>query len=332
MLAKRRTTLVLAGTFIILMSAFWFFPAFAFIFFISLLLHLLLDPAVDFAAKKLPRGLAALLVLLAALLIVVGLGIIVSVSFIPTFTSFIKDLPSLTLNIQQHWAIQEYPLIAYSLDMIRGEIANTGSTALKSSLTLVLSFFNKLIDFVIILFVTFYLIKDGKQIKSFIANLFPKDDNHRIMLLMDKMLKSLQIYIRSQLLMCCITAVIVYLYFTILDLKYASVFAVLSGVCEFVPVLGPTIASVFGITLTATDNPMFVIQTALFYLILTQINHNVVYPGIVGKSLNLHPMAIILGVILGGELLDTAGMFLAVPAIVIIKHLIEDIHEHEKKL
>ena len=69
------------------------------------------------------------------------------------------------------------------------------------------------------------------------------------------------------------------------------------------------------------------IQTAGFYLILTQINHNFVYPTLIGKSLNLHPIAIILGIIFGGELLNAAGMFLAVPVIVICKIVIEDIYK-----
>ena len=71
------------------------------------------------------------------------------------------------------------------------------------------------------------------------------------------------------------------------------------------------------------------IQTAIFYFILTQVNHNVIYPSIIGKSLNLHPLAIILGVIFGGEILGAAGMFLAVPFIVIFKHVILDIHAHK---
>ena len=74
------------------------------------------------------------------------------------------------------------------------------------------------------------------------------------------------------------------------------------------------------------------VQTAIFYLLLTQINHNLVYPAIVGKSLSLHPIAIILGIILGGELLDAAGMFLAVPCIVVFKHVIEDIHRSSVKI
>ena len=101
-----------------------------------------------------------------------------------------------------------------------------------------------------------------------------------------------------------------------------------SGISEFVPVLGPTVASIFGILLTATVDPWIAIQTAGFYLILTQVNHNAVYPTLIGKSLNLHPVAIILGIILGGEVLGAAGMFLAVPFIVICKLVIEDIYPH----
>ena len=117
-----------------------------------------------------------------------------------------------------------------------------------------------------------------------------------------------------------------------MDNKYASVFAVISGICEFVPVLGPTVASLFGVMLTATDTPYLIIQTACFYLIMTQINHNLIYPNVVGKALDIHPITTILGVVLGGEILGTAGMFLAVPCIVVVKHIILDIYRSEQEL
>ena len=110
------------------------------------------------------------------------------------------------------------------------------------------------------------------------------------------------------------------------------VFAVISGICEFVPVLGPTVASLFGVMLTATDTPYLIIQTACFYLIMTQINHNLIYPNVVGKALDIHPITTILGVVLGGEILGTAGMFLAVPCIVVVKHIILDIYRSEQEL
>ena len=132
--------------------------------------------------------------------------------------------------------------------------------------------------------------------------------------------------------MCIITGLVVFIYFTVMHLPYASVFALLSGISEFIPVLGPTAASALGTVTTAATAWGITLQTALFYLALTQINHNVVYPALVGKSLHLHPVAIILGVVFGGEILGAAGMFLAVPFIVIVKIVITDIYRDRQEM
>ncbi|WP_028128825.1 AI-2E family transporter [Selenomonas sp. AE3005] len=326
-LKKYRTSILLGLTFTILLSTFWSMPQLAFIIFISLLLQLLLLPLVDRLAAKIPRALAAGLVLLLFISLTLLLLALVSKSFIPTFSRFVTDFPQITEQIQNIPLLQDSDFLQGEIDNIWAEMKTASMAALKSSLTLLISLFSKVIDLVIIIFVTFYLLKDGEEIKRYLAGLFPKRDNRRVLNLFNLILSSLRIYVCSQLVICCITAVVVFLYFTIRDLPYASVFAVVSGICEFIPVLGPTVASAFGTLLTATVNPLMALQTAGFYLILTQINHNFVYPTLIGKSLHLHPIAIILGIILGGELLDAAGMFLAVPFIVICKLVIEDIYQ-----
>ena len=324
---KYRTSILLGLTFTVLLSTFWFMPQLAFIIFISLLLQLLLLPVVDKLAAKMPRFLAAGLVLLLFISLTLLLLALVSKSFIPTFSRFVTDFPQITEQIQNIPFLQDSDFLQGEIDNIWAEMKTASMAALKSSLTLLISLFSKVIDLVIIIFVTFYLLKDGEEIKHYLAGLFPKRDNRRVLNLFDVILSALRVYVCSQLVICCITAVIVFLYFTIRDLPYASVFAVVSGISEFIPVLGPTVASAFGTLLTATVNPFMALQTAGFYLLLTQINHNFVYPTLIGKSLHLHPVAIILGIILGGELLDAAGMFLAVPFIVICKLVIEDIYQ-----
>ena len=324
---KYRTSILLGLTFTVLLSTFWFMPQLAFIIFISLLLQLLLLPVVDKLSAKMPRFLAAGLVLLLFISLTLLLLALVSKSFIPTFSRFVTDFPQITEQIQNIPFLQDSDFLQGEIDNIWAEMKTASMAALKSSLTLLISLFSKVIDLVIIIFVTFYLLKDGEEIKHYLAGLFPKRDNRRVLNLFDVILSALRVYVCSQLVICCITAVIVFLYFTIRDLPYASVFAVVSGISEFIPVLGPTVASAFGTLLTATVNPLMALQTAGFYLLLTQINHNFVYPTLIGKSLHLHPVAIILGIILGGELLDAAGMFLAVPFIVICKLVIEDIYQ-----
>ena len=321
-----RTSILLGITFTLLLSTFWFLPQLAFIIFISLLLQLLLTPLVDRMARKMPRAVACGLALLALLFVLFGILTIVTSTFIPTFSRFITDFPELSAKLEHLPLIENSPVLEDGLDNLWVELKNVSVDALKGSLDIILSLFGKVIDFVIILFVTFYLLKDGEQIKAYLASRFPRRDYTRVLNLFDGILHALRICIVSQLIIGCITATVVFLYYTLRGLPYASVFAVVSGLCEFIPVLGPTVASAFGTILTATVSPMVALQTVLFYLVLTQVNHNIVSPTLIGKTLNLHPIAIILGIILGGEVLGAPGMFLAVPFIVICKLVIEDIY------
>ena len=323
-----RTSILLGITFTLLLSTFWYLPQLAFIIFLSLLLQLLLRPFVEHLTRKMPRAIAASLVLIAFLALSLLLLALVSSSLIPTFTRFVTDFPQITDKLRHISLLQDSAFWGSELDNLWGELKTASIDALKSSLTILLSLFSKIIDIVLILFVTFYLLKDGEAIKEYLATRFPQDDTIRVLRLFNKILESLRTYICSQLVICCITAVIVFLYFSLRGLPYASVFATVSGICEFLPVLGPTVASVFGTLLTATEDPVVALQTAGFYLVLTQINHNFIYPTLIGKSLNLHPIAIILSIILGGEVLGAAGMFLAVPFLVICKLVIEDIYEN----
>ncbi len=323
-----RTSIWIGITCIFMISTFWFMPSLAFIIFLSLLLQILLKPPVDFLEQKMPRALASGIVLSFFLALTLGLLGIVSNSFLPNFTAFIKDFPNLTEKIYHLPIVKDSPFLSGELDSLWQELVNASVVALKSSLGFLLSVFNKLLDFVVIMFVTFYLLKDGETIKSYLASRFPHNSYERVLNLFDRILDSLRIYICSQLVICFITGIIVFSYYTIRGLPYASVFAVVSSISEFIPVLGPTVASAFGVILTTTHSPLIAMQTAGFYLILTQINHNVIYPTLIGKSLNLHPVVIILGIILGGELLNAAGMFLAVPIMTVCKLVIEDIYRN----
>ena len=325
---KHRTSILLAVSFILLLSTFWFFPSVGFIIFLSILLQLLLQSLVDRLTRKIPRAAAAGIIVSSFVLLIISLLAVLSNSFIPTFTEFITRLPEFSAELQQSPFMQNYAFLSSEADALLKELTSTSVETLRSSLGLLLSLFNKFIDLVIILFVTFYMLKDGYKIEAYLAGLFPHEDRARVIALFDRLLHTLRGYIYSQLVICCLTGVIVFLYFTLRGLPYASIFAVVSAISEFVPVLGPTVASAFGTLLTATQNSWVALQTLAFYLILTQINHNIVYPTLIGRTMDLHPVAIILSVILGGELLGMAGMFLAVPCVTICKIVIEDIYHH----
>mgnify|MGYP000849363422 FL=1 len=332
-LANYRTSIILAVTFTLLLSTFWFYQDFAFIIFLSLLLQLLLKPAVDFMeARRMPRSVASAIAIIAFILVLAALASIISRSVLPSFQRFVAELPTIGQSLQQLPFLSDTDFIQDEFVNILDRLRSVGAELLRASLSFLLVAFGKVIDFVIIIFVSFYLLKDGLTIKLWLADLFPHTARRRVLRLFDTLLIALRAYICSQIVMCVITGVVVFAYFKLMGLPYASVFALLSGISEFIPVLGPTIASTLGTLMTASAARELTVQTALFYVALTQVNHNVVYPALVGKSLHLHPVAVILGVVFGGELLGAAGMFLAVPFIVIIKIVITDIYRDRREM
>ena len=332
-LANYRTSIILAVTFTLLLSTFWFYQDFAFIIFLSLLLQLLLKPAVDFIeARRMPRSIASAIAIIAFILVLAALASIISRSVLPSFQRFVAELPTIGQSLQQLPFLSDTDFVQDEFVNILDRLRSVGAELLRASLSFLLIAFGKVIDFVIIIFVSFYLLKDGLTIKLWLADLFPHTARQRVLCLFDTLLIALRAYICSQLVMCAITGVVVLVYFKLMNLPYASVFALLSGISEFIPVLGPTVASTLGTIMTVSIARELTVQTALFYVVLTQVNHNVIYPALVGKSLHLHPVAVILGVVLGGELLGAAGMFLAVPFIVIIKIVITDIYRDRREM
>lgn len=332
-LANYRTSIILAVTFTLLLSTFWFYQDFAFIIFLSLLLQLLLKPAVDFMeARRMPRSIASAIAIIAFILVLAALASIISRSVLPSFQRFVAELPTIGQSLQQLPVLSDTDFIQDEFVNILDRLRSVGTEVVRASLSFLLVAFGKVMDFVIIIFVSFYLLKDGVRIKHWLADLFPHTARERVLRLFDTLLAALRAYICSQIVMCAITGVVVFAYFKLMGLPYASVFALLSGISEFVPVLGPTVASTLGTLMTAAAVRELTVQTALFYVALTQVNHNIVYPALVGKSLHLHPVAVILGVVFGGEILGAAGMFLAVPFIVIVKIVVTDIYRDREEM
>ena len=332
-LANYRTSIILAVTFTLLLSMFWFYQDFAFIIFLSLLLQLLLKPAVDFMeARRMPRSIASAIAIIAFILVLAALASIISRSVLPSFQRFVAELPTIGQSLQQLPVLSDTDFIQDEFVNILDRLRSVGTEVVRVSISFLLVAFGKVMDFVIIIFVSFYLLKDGLTIKLWLADLFPHTARRRVLRLFDTLLAALRAYICSQLVLCAITGTVVFAYFKLMGLPYASVFALLSGISEFVPVLGPTVASTLGTLMTAAAVRELTVQTALFYVALTQINHNIVYPALVGKSLHLHPVAVILGVVFGGEILGAAGMFLAVPFIVIVKIVVTDIYRDREEM
>ena len=177
---QHKTSIILAITFIVILSTFWLLPQLGFIVFIAILIDLLLRPLVRRLQtfRCMPRGLAAAISLIFFILLISSLLALLSTTLATSLQKFALDLPRLTEALRG--ALSSVSFLSTQLDELWQELATISITALRSSIDTLVSIFTKIFDTVIILFTSFYLLKDGKQIQLWISGLFPDKDRRRV--------------------------------------------------------------------------------------------------------------------------------------------------------
>lgn len=130
---------------------------------------------------------------------------------------------------------------------------------------------------------------------------------------------TLAAYIRAQLTACFLIGVVSSLGFYLIGLPSPLVLGIMSGMLEFVPLVGPLTVAILAVLLALLHSGFGMALVVLLFLgVMRIVQDYVVYPRIIGEGIHLHPLAVILAILAGAEIAGVAGIFLAIPVIAII--------------
>src|SRR5712692_4052119 len=130
---------------------------------------------------------------------------------------------------------------------------------------------------------------------------------------------TLAAYIRAQLTACLLIGVISSLGFALIGLPSPLVLGIMSGMLEFVPLVGPLTVAILAVLLALLHSGFGMALVVLVFLgVMRIVQDYVIYPRIIGVGIHLHPLAVILAILAGAELAGVAGIFLAIPVTAII--------------
>ena len=110
----------------------------------------------------------------------------------------------------------------------------------------------------------------------------------------------------------------------IFRMPYIPLVSVLVAVTAFIPVVGAFVGCIFGAFFILVDNPILAFWFVVMFLVLQQIEGNLIYPKVVGDSIGLPGMWVLLAVTVGGELFGIAGMFLMIPLVSVVYTLLRE--------
>ncbi len=304
---------------------------------IALLLAFILNPIVDFLTDHLhlPRGLTTTLVFL--VLILAGLGVMVApVTAVPSIQRAVRSV-QIDVNriIADIGAFFEQPveILGYPLDLsdVYEELSAmltrfVGSVA-QGTLDIAFGIASGAFWLIFILMAAFYMVKDADRIIEQLDDLAPPGYRDDIVRLRQQITEAWNAFLRGQLLLGLALAVITTVACLAVGLPYAGVLGLLAGVMEFVPSIGPFIAAIPAVLLALfqgssfllLSNFWFAVLVAGLYIVIQQIEGNLLLPRILGRSLNLHPLLVLVGIIVGGSLAGILGMLLAAPVLATLR-------------
>lgn len=171
-------------------------------------------------------------------------------------------------------------------------------------------------------FILFYMLKDGHRFVPLLQKYLPANNKLEIIGLLEKMSKTISAYISGQVIECLFVAICTTLGYALLGIEYAFLFGIIAGVANMIPYLGPYIGLAPAVFVTIFDSPVKALLACVVVLVVQQIDGNLVYPIVIGRSLDIHPLTIILVLLVAGNIAGLLGMILGVPFYAVCKTVV----------
>ncbi len=286
------------------------------------LLAAIINPIVNFfEKKKIPRLLGAAFVYLGvlAILILIALAIIPAVAeqgqlFVDQIPNLLKTIfnkvePGLQANSGKEFS----DLLT---NWFERSSFNTGSF-----LSVVGGVAGQVVSFFMVFILAFYMSVRKKCLTSFVESITPQKYKEFLKNFMESVQSEIGAWARGLLLLCLFVGSLAYLGLLVLGVKFSLTLAMIAGLTEVIPYLGPWIGAIPAILIAFTQSPTLGLLTMLLYLIIQQVENAFVSPYVMHRAVGLDPLVIVLALIIGGKIAGPIGMILAVPAATIISIL-----------
>lgn len=304
-------------------------------FILALVLAYLMLPLVDFIARYLPRVVAILLVY------VVFIGAVWALFswLFPLIGSQVKelanDIPTYEKQFGQ-WSSQAtewYNNLPISPDVrqsiensIKNSLGAIGSAvqgALVGAITAVSRAMGFIVGLFIIPFWLFYVLKDRDRGMNALNNMLPRawrNDVWRILRITNGVLSQ---YIRGQIILALAVGLASTIGMLIVGAPFPMVLGLISGITEIVPVIGPILGAIPGLILAAfhPEGWVMVLKVLVVYVIVQQLENNLLVPKIQGDSVKLYPALIMVALVVGSQVGGLLGLVVAVPVAAILRDI-----------
>lgn len=260
-------------------------------------------------------------------------------SLIPKLHSFFLNLEKeITLFLDQNPELMRWVLENTDFEnvnwagLVQNAISMAGdsvSTILSSAFSAIGSVTSGLINFVIALVFALYCLFQketlARQGRKLLYAFLPESLSDNIVRVMRLSNSTFSNFLSGQCVEVCILGCLFAVSMAILRMPYIPLVSVLVAVTAFIPVVGAWTGCALGAFFILVNDPMQAIWFVIMFLVLQQIENNLIYPRVVGTSIGLSGMWVLVAVAIGGEVMGVAGMFIMIPVASVLYTLLSEV-------
>lgn len=283
--------------------------------FVALILMSALSPIVDrFEKMKIPKsiGIFIIYVLLWGVFGTLVAAIVPAV--IEQTSHLIQILPSAFGRVDY--------LSTHQQELSQQLISYLG-TLPSDILRFIVNIFGNVITVLTTVVISFYLLLEHKKLDSNIARILDPQKSEGILKTIEAIELRLGGWVRGELILMFSIGLFTYLGLTILGIDIALPLAILAGLMEIIPNIGPVISAVPAVLIALTIHPLLAVSTAALYFIIQFLENNLLVPKVMQKAAGVHPLISILSLLVGFRLFGPIGTVLSIPFVIIIQVFVE---------
>lgn len=274
-----------------------------------------------------------------AIVFVLLFGLLVwgAVSLLPRLvsqvTQLIYNLPSIATEMQKaatklinnSSVLKRIDISSYT-KQFNGEISKYSQnflSSLSSSVVTVISTITSVtIMAITIPVVLFYMLKDSEKFIPAISRFLPKKQRPEVIGLLQKMGDTISSYISGQVIECLFVGTFTAIGYMLISQPYGLLLGVIAGLTNIIPYVGPYIGIAPSLIVAFTKSPMQVVYVIIVVVIVQQVDGNLIYPNIIGRTLKIHPLTIIILLLAAGNIAGILGMILAIPFYAVVRTVV----------
>lgn len=298
---------------------------------LAMLLAYILNPLVGLLRKaKLSRTGATIIVYLLLIFALVAIPSILVPPLVQQLISINVDFDAILDSLRQ--IIVRYrtvEFLGFPIDLyrvfadIRGQLATLVGSLASQSLAILRGAAYSALWLIFILIISFYLLKDAERITSYLGGLAPPGYQEELSQLVKAIGQIWDSFLLGQIILSSAVGGITAATMWVVGVKNALLLGILAGILEIIPNLGPVLAALPAVALAfflgsehlTLSNGWFALLVAGLYVAIQQVENNFLVPRIIGRSVNLHPVVVIVGIIGGAMVGGILGIFLAAPVL-----------------